>query len=271
GGQSKEEPQLDPLPERLGSVREEVVKRAARLLNPLERNPHLAMRTLAPRVDVHESVFNAGQGLMDAQAALIRQEADPGSAEAEALSQAEIGVTLLDKVSAEHGQEAIATNNLFRGITFETQIKGWPLKGKGELKGPMSILNHIVRQEMVELDDKQQPISTPQESFALFAAGVAFLQVTAVQFLSPASIPIGKEEIDANVAKKVKQVRRNIRNHALDYGIGLLHATNQQDLANYLTAQKIFIENNHHFEKKTEKHAGDNEQIQLYSKPQTNA
>jgi|GEM_PF-5576688 len=226
------------------------LKRAKRLLNPLDDHPYLQTVDLGPmqnspvlKADM-SAPFGRHRGTLDAQVLAKIERKHPGRADKVSEDLALQGIQLLEQIVSVPKEEEWtqpvnslytpeSPEGLFRGIGNKSMINGLaadPLIATG-----LGVLQRVISKELFK------PNLSPDQQKGLFAAAVGLAQSIAVE-RAKAHIEgkSGDAGLDLEKVQKRKIRRKHgVRDEVLFYAFRLLRIQEQPGLADYFVAQKV--------------------------------
>lgn len=234
--------------------REPGLKRAKRLLNPLDDHPYLSTVDVSPIINsrvVRGSlpvIFSKAQGLEDAKALSQIEEKHPGNAEMVSESLAQDGYQLLGEIAARIAPEPLIqpADSMYTPVASQdTHIPGFfhgsqvytpiaRLEQFPDVEEVFGLLNQVIRKELFQEDQY-----SPEQQKGLFAAAVGLAQTVAVErskeFIRGKNLgeldPINKSQIGRKYF---------VRDHVLMAAFRVLREEKQPGLADYFIAQKMY-------------------------------
>lgn len=233
--------------------REPGIKRAKRLLNPLDDHPYLSTVDVSPMLQSRvikgssSVAFSKAMGLGDARALLRAEDKHPGNAEMVSESLAQDGYQLLGEIVVRPTPEPVTqpANSVylpdtsggriipgfFHGSQVYTPIAR--LEQFGDVRQAFGLLNQVIRKELFQDDEY-----SPDQQKGLFAAAVGLAQTVAVE--RSKEFIRGKSSGDIDPINKSQIGRKHfVRDHVLTAAFRVLREEKQPGLADYFIAQKM--------------------------------
>ena len=236
------------------AYREPGIKRAKRLLNPLDDHPYLSTVDVSPMMQSRvvkgssSVTFSKAMGLEDARSLLRAEDKNPGNAEMVSESLAQDGYQLLGEIAVRRISQPLTqpANSVYTPVASEYRILPGFFHGSQvytpiarleqfpDVVEAFGLLNRVIRKELF-----QENQYSPDQQKGLFAAAVGLAQTIAVERSKEFIRGKGLGEIDPE--DKTQMGRKHfVRDHVLMAAFRVLREGKQPGLADYFIAQKMY-------------------------------
>lgn len=236
--------------ELLLAYRDQALKRARRLLNPLDDHPYLSTIDIAPMANsrvfrsINPAGFSRNRGIEDATELMRRENKNPGNADRVSEDLAQDGYLILSGIVTRGMTPPQPDNSVYTVEDPKPPYKGFFYGGRvytsmdqlaqdPEVATSLELLNQVIREELFGSVGY-----SPDQQRALFAAGVGLAQAVSVNRAKKFILGVKAEMLNPEDRVQLRR-KHGVRDQVLMSAFRVLRSEGQSGLAEYFTAQKM--------------------------------